>query len=419
MIRIILIAVFISFGPTLGWGYLAGRDALLSFAGNSRRGAALRVGGDGPKPYDASIGKGDDARDIDPRDQAGARAQLSALWSSSAPGALPALDAGLGAVGAGQCLVSALHAGCQRLTVDVDVPFLDRDHPHLYSDERAAYFALELAKRVASHAKSALDHQHHQEEFPAVGTSESMPPAFPHHHRLTFVVFSTEMSAAAARASWGGAAACARLGVVPIGLALDDGRSLSTGGRSRGRMDMEDIMKTAGRLESSVASAITAHSLLKRRVNEHTPVDKLRGVNRRQERERCQEEDGGKVSGVVGQTALSSPPPLQVAGFVMVAPANRMEVVATRKAIAIAIAAAASSGGPSSSGARRQDHEEAASEVDGGGGSSGVGGDTDTGSSCGAVVVLFNPRFGKPKPRELDSFKCAFGLSPFRVKVGF
>ena len=50
-------------------------------------------------------------------DEAAARAQLSASWSSSTPEAPPAADADAGAVDAGQSLLSALSDGANRLTV--------------------------------------------------------------------------------------------------------------------------------------------------------------------------------------------------------------------------------------------------------------------------------------------------------------
>jgi hypothetical protein len=78
-----------------------------------------------------------------------ARARLMAGWDAQKSTSGPATSAKDGAVDAGACLNQALAAGESRLTLDLDIPFLDRRHPRLYDESRAVDFAIQLA-RVAS-----------------------------------------------------------------------------------------------------------------------------------------------------------------------------------------------------------------------------------------------------------------------------
>lgn len=136
------------------------------------------------------------------------------------------------------------HPGALRFTVDVDVPFLDRDQPRLYDPPRAAQvhsstradanaqgapssaliamragslrafqFAYELALRVANNRRKVSTTP---SNAAAVEDGARAPPP------PVFVLFGTVRAAAEATEAWGPAAR--RRGIVAVAVAQDDGR---------------------------------------------------------------------------------------------------------------------------------------------------------------------------------------------------
>ena len=95
------------------------------------------------RSFPLSAGEEGDRGEEELRD---ARARLMAGWDAQKTSSGPATSEKDGAVDAGACLYQALAAGESRLTMELDIPFLDRHHPRLYDESRSVDFAIQLAR---------------------------------------------------------------------------------------------------------------------------------------------------------------------------------------------------------------------------------------------------------------------------------